>query len=326
LPSSAAVTYLPTSTGSGENAMKWIAGLAVWGLAVSSGVAAHMPDEDDPLLRPIAPESAARWLVGPEEPIRIHGNTYLVGFAGLNIALIDTDDGLILIDGAVPQAVRDIQANIRRLGFRPEDIRYILSTEPHLDHAGGIAALARDSGATVVASPAAAEVLRRGRSGPDDPQAAWLTDFPPVQRLRAVADGEVLRLGNVEIVARATPGHTPGSMSWSWRSCEGGACLDIVFGASLNPLAAGDYAFSDPRNAPALRAFRTTFARLRTLPCDILLTAHPGQSDGEQKLARLRGGRAPNPYVDPNACRAYADRFEALLEAQLTREGQSRSR
>ncbi|MBX3561580.1 MAG: subclass B3 metallo-beta-lactamase [Sphingomonas sp.] len=306
--------------------MKWIAGLALCGVASFTSVAAQAPDADDPLLRPIAPESAARWLVGPEEPIRIHGNTYLVGFAGLNIALIDSGDGLILIDGAVPQAVREIQANIRRLGFRPEDIRYILSTEPHLDHAGGIAALARDSGATVVASMAAAEVLRRGRSGPDDPQAAWLVDFPPVQRLRALADGETLRLGDVEIVARATPGHTPGSMSWSWRSCEGDVCLDIVFGASLNPLAADGYDFSESRNAAALTAFRTTFQRLRTVPCDILLTAHPGQSDGEEKLARLRERRTPNPYVDPVACRAYADAFEARLEARLAAEADGSAR
>ena len=297
--------------------MKRIAGFVLCGWMMLAGAPAAARDADDPLLRPVAPESAVRWIVGPEDPIRIHGATYLFGFAGLNIALIDTGVGLILIDGAVPQAVRDIQANIRRLGFRPEDIGYILSTEPHLDHAGGIAALARDSGATVIAGAAAAEVLRRGRSGPDDPQAAWLDDFPPVQRLRVVADGERLRLGNVEIVARATPGHTPGSMSWSWRSCEDGACLDIVFAASLSPLAAGDYRFSDPRNAPALAAFRETFARLRAMPCGILLTPHHAQSDGEEKLARLRAGRAPNPFVDPAACRTDADRFEPLLDARL---------
>ncbi len=306
--------------------MRRIAGFALCAWMVLAGAPAAAQDADDPLLRPVAPESAARWLVGPEDPIRIHGATYLVGFAGLNIALIDTGDGLILIDGAVPQAVRDIQANIRRLGFRVEDIRYILSTEPHLDHAGGIAALARDSGATVIASEAAAEVLRRGRSGPDDPQAAWLDDFPPVQRVRVIADGETLRLGNGEIVARATPGHTPGSMSWSWRSCEGETCLDIVFGASLSPLAAEPYRFSDPRNAPALAAFRDTFARMRTLPCDILLTPHHGQSDGTEKLARLRAGQTPNPFIDAGACRTYADGSEARLDALLVREAEGSAR
>ena len=78
--------------------------------------------------------------------MRVFGKTYLVGFGGLNVALIDTGEGLILIDGALPQAADAILANVRRLGFDPRDIRYILSTEPHFDHAGGLAALVRATG------------------------------------------------------------------------------------------------------------------------------------------------------------------------------------
>jgi metallo-beta-lactamase class B len=265
---------------------------------------AYGADGDDPLLRPIAPGHAARWL-GSRPPVRLHGNSWVVGFEGLSVLLIDSGDGLILIDGAVPQAVPAIEANIASLGFRVEDIELILSTEPHYDHAGGIAALARDSGATVVASEAAVEVLRRGRSGPDDPQAAHLPAFPAVERLRAVADGEVVRLGNVEIVARATPGHTAGSMSWSWRSCDGERCADIVFAASLNPVSADGYRFTDPAHHPVVTSFRRTFAAMRNLPCDILVTAHPGQS------------ASGNPQ---GACRAYADASERRLDARLAEE------
>ena len=275
--------------------------------------------EDDPLLQPIAPEYARRWL-GAEAPIRLYGNTWLVGFSGLDVGLIATSDGLVLIDGALPQAVADIEDNIRRLSFRIEDVKYILSTEPHYDHAGGLAALARDSGATVIASPAAAAVLRRGRSGADDPQASSLAAFPPVERVRAMQDGHVLRLGDVEITARATPGHTPGSMSWSWRSCESGDCKTVVFGSSLNPITAGGYRYSDPANKALLDGFRQTFANLRAMPCDILLSAHMEQSGGDARLARLRQGREPNPFIDPTACRAYADRHEALLDRRLERE------
>jgi metallo-beta-lactamase class B len=96
-------------------------------LALSS--AAPAQDLDDPLLRPIAAESAAKWL-GPQGPIRLFGNFYLVGFEGLSVGLIDTGAGLILIDGAVPQGVRAIEANIRKLGFRVEDVKFILSTAP----------------------------------------------------------------------------------------------------------------------------------------------------------------------------------------------------
>ena len=275
--------------------------------------------EADPLLQPIAPEYARRWL-GAEAPIRLYGNTWLVGFSGLDVGLISTSDGLVLIDGAVPQAVTAIEDNIRQLGFRIEDVKYILSTEPHYDHAGGLAALARDTGATVIASPEAAAVLRRGRSGADDPQASSLAVFPAVERVRALQDGEVLRLGDLEITARATPGHTPGSMSWSWRACEAGDCKTVVFGASLNPIASGGYRYSDPANRSLLDGFRRTFVSLRSMPCDILLTAHPDQSGGDVRLARLREARAPNPFVDPAACRTYADKYERLLEQRLERE------
>ncbi|QAY80030.1 subclass B3 metallo-beta-lactamase [Sphingosinicella sp. BN140058] len=285
-------------------------------LLQSSG-GAH--ERSDPLLQPIEPEYAKRWLVS-QPPARIYGNTFLVGFAGLNVALIRTRSGLILIDGSVPQGVAALERNIRSLGFDPKDIKLILSTEPHWDHAGGLAALARDTGAVVVAAPAAAEVLRRGRSAADDPQAAWLAPYPAVARVRSIAGGKTLRLGEVTVTAVATPGHTPGSMSWTWDSCEAGRCVRIVFGASLRPIAAESYRFSSPARASALAAFRRSFATLRTISCGILLTAHPDQSGGDLKFAQLQRQRDPNPFLDPVACRAYADRYERLLDKRLADE------
>ncbi len=288
-------------------------------LILAAAAAPSVAHETDPLRTPIASDYAARWLA-PEAPLRVFGNTFFVGFSGMSVGLIDTGDGLILIDGALPQAVDAIEANIRKLGFRPQDIRWILSTEPHYDHAGGLAALAKDTGATVVASPEAAEVLRRGRSGTDDPQHAWLEAFPPVDRIKVMRDGETLRLGRTVITAHATPGHTAGSMSWSWRSCEKDDCRTVVFGSSLNPISADGYRFTDPANAGVVASFRRTFARLRTLPCDILLTAHPEQGGFDRRLAAYRAGGGPQAFVDPSACRTYADAFEQRLEARLTKE------
>jgi metallo-beta-lactamase class B len=289
--------------------------------AIAAVLAAATPAqaESDPLLKPIAHERAQEWLT-PQPPAQIFGNTYLVGFGGLNIALIRTSGGLILLDGGLPQGVRQIEANIRSLGFEPRDVKLIFSTEPHYDHSGGLAALARDTGAPVIASAEAAEVLRAGKSGRDDPQMAWLPPFPPVEQVRAVRDGEQLQLGDVTVTALATPGHTPGSMSWTWRSCEADRCVDVVFASSLTPLAAGDYGFSAPANATATSRFRETFRRLRSLPCDILLTTHPAASGGEAKLAQLQQDREPNPFVDPQACAAYADTYEQALTKRLAEE------
>lgn len=295
------------------------AALAACSPAQSQAVQAPAPAAKDPLLTPIAPDYARQWL-GETAPAHIHGNTWLVGFEGLNVGLIRTKTGAILIDGALPQAVPAIEAHLKALGVPLSDVKYILSTEPHYDHSGGLAALARDTGATVVASPQAAQVLARGRSGPDDPQSSSLERFPAVQRLRPIADGQTLRLGDVVVTARATPGHTPGSMSWTWRSCEGKDCRDVVFASSLNPIASGGYKYSDPANRALHDGFLKTFKAFRAMPCDILITAHPSQSGGDVKLAKLRAQPKPNPFIDPAACRTYADTHQALFEKRLAKE------
>jgi metallo-beta-lactamase class B len=291
-------------------------------LALSTPVAAT-PDHFDPLLQPIPTEHAAEWLA-PQEPTQIFGNTWLVGYGGLNVALIRTSAGLILIDAGLPQGVRGVEANLRKLGLDPREVKFILSTEPHFDHAGGLAALARDTGAVVVASAAAAPVLQRGRSGPEDPQMAWLEAFPKVDRVRTLGDRESLQLGDTTVTAQATPGHTPGSMSWTWRSCETGKCAAIVFAASLNPLTAGSYRFSDPVHQDDRTRFRQSFERFRTLQCDILLTSHPQPGDGA-KLAQLQRQRVPNPFVDSGACTRYAQKYEAALERKLGEESAASS-
>ncbi|MDG2532303.1 subclass B3 metallo-beta-lactamase [Sphingomonas sp. HITSZ_GF] len=297
--------------------------LAALALVTTAITTAATQQQDDPLTRPIAPEAAAKW-IGPQAPIRVHGNTYLVGFQGMNVALIDTGKGLILIDGAVPQSVRDVEANLRKLGFRIQDVKLILSTEPHFDHAGGLAALAHDSGATVLAGSWAVPVLKQGKSTPDDPQAAWLEPFPAVSQVRAVKDGAAIRLGSVTVTARATPGHTPGSMSWTWQSCEGRACKAIVFGSSLNPVAADGYRFT--RHPEVVASFRTSQAKMRAMPCDILFSAHPDNSGGPEKYARFARGVRPNPYLDPGACRAYADRSAGALAKRLADEKAGKAR
>lgn len=281
-------------------------------------------DANDPLLKPIAPDYANRWL-GAAPPTKVYGNFYLVGFSDLNVGLIKTSEGLILIDGAVPQAVRDIEKNVQSLGFKLSDIKYILNTEPHYDHAGGLAALSRDTGATVVAGELAVEELRTGVGNPKEPQGTILEPIPGVTKIRGVKAGEKITLGDVTVTAVATPGHTLGSTSWSWQSCEGNDCKSMVFAASPNPASADEYRFSSVDGKPYVDAYATTFAALRAMPCDILITAHPSQSGGADKLKQLTAGTKPNPYVDANACKALAGTFEKKLKDRLAKEAKSGS-
>ena len=277
--------------------------LLAW-LAAASG--ASVPAVD-PLTQPITTSRSAEWLA-PAPPEKIYGNSYLVGFGGMSVVLIDTGAGLVLVDGALPQAAPAILANVRALGFDPKDIKFILSTEPHFDHAGGLAALARDTGATVVASARGAEGLRSGRHAKDDPQLAYGGSWPAVTRLRVIGDGEVLKLGKISIAAIATPGHTMGSMSWRWQACEDKVCKTIVFASSLNPVSADDYRYTAPASAPIVAAFAASYRKMDATACDILISAHPDNA-GE--------GR----YNDkPGACRAYVDRSRKLLAKRLADE------
>ncbi|HEX7872239.1 MAG TPA: subclass B3 metallo-beta-lactamase [Sphingobium sp.] len=292
-------------------------------LMACAGSAPAAPPQEDSLTRPIAPELAPRWMESGG-PIRVHGSTWLVGLTHMNIVLIATNAGLVLIDAGLPQAAPLVEQNLRAAGFRIKDVKLILSSEPHYDHAGGIAALARDSGATVLASAAGARVLRVGHSGAEDPQRTTLFAYPSVKRVRTVRDGEHIRLGTLDITAHATPGHTPGSMSWSWRSCaEDGAsdCATIVFAASLNSLTDGRYRYS--AHPAVVRDFRRSFATLRALPCDILITGHPEHSDGEARLERLRSDPKGMGYRSTNACRTLADRYETALDARLATEAKA---
>jgi len=269
-----------------------------------------------PLTAPIANSHAAEWLA-PQAPVRIFGDIYYVGTAGLSVALIKTPAGAILIDASMPKGASAIAAHIRQLGLKPTDVKYILVTEPHYDHAGGAAALARDTGAVVVASPPSAKALRAGQVGDDDPQAGLLAPFPAVAEVREIGDGEAVTLGGVSVTARATPGHTAGSTSWTWTSCEGGKCLNVVFAASLNPVSADGFRFT---GTPLPDVFRRSGQRLARLPCDILISAHPDNSGMGAKLKALEAGATPNPFIDPGACRAYAARAAGLLDARLAKE------
>lgn len=280
-------------------------GLALWMMG-AAGTAASAAD--DPLTRPMAIERAREWLA-PEPPEKMFGTSYLVGFRGLSVVLIDTGEGLVLIDGALPQAAPMILANVGALGFDPEDIKFILSTEPHWDHAGGFAALARATGATVVASERGAEGLRAGTLAKDDPQLAYGGEWPPVTtQVRVVDDGEVLTLGKVAITAHATPGHTMGSMSWSWRACEGETCKAIVFASSLNPVSGEGYRYRSPAGRPFVAGFGKSYRTMDAMPCDILIAAHPDNAGS---------GRFNDT---PGACRAYADRSRSLLAKRLADE------
>lgn len=262
-------------------------------------------------LLPTACADDAGWSA-PTAPRHVFGNTWFVGTCEIAALLITSPQGHVLIDAATDEAAPHIEAGIRAVGFRVEDIRLILNTHEHLDHAGGIGRLQRDSGAEVLARGVAAEVLTRGRSDRRDPQFEVLDPFPPVARVRAVSDGEVVKLGEIAISNLPMPGHTPGGSGWAWRSCEGATCRDIVFSDSLTAISDDRYRYGD--HPEMVAAMRRTFDTLAAQRCDILITTHTRSSD---LLARLDGRK---PLVDTGACKAYAAQGRDGLAKRLAEE------
>jgi len=263
--------------------------------------------------------SCAEWNA-PQRPFRISGNSYWVGTHGLGSVLITSAAGHVLIDGALPESAPAILASIRALGFRVEDVKLILNTHAHFDHAGGIAELQRATGAQVAASPWSAAVLERGTSDPADPQYGVLLPYAPVRDVRTFADGDTLRVGPLALVAHFTGGHTPGGTSWSWRSCDGARCLDLVYADSQTPVSADGFLYSRSATYPtAVADFEHGFATLEALPCDVLLTPHPDASGLWQRVAARDAGAA-DALVDRGACKAYAASARERLKRRLATE------
>lgn len=261
--------------------------------------------------------SCAEWNAA-HAPAKVFGNTYYVGTAGLTSLLITSPTGHVLIDGGLPESAVQIAQNIATLGFRARDVKLILNSHDHYDHAGGLAALVRATGATVAASPSTAATLRNGMSGPSDPQFGLVLPFPKVASVRVIADGDTLRVGTLKLVAHFTPGHTAGGTSWSWQSCEGTRCLDMVYADSQTPISDDTFRYSgDARYPTAAADFARGHAWLDQVRCDVLITPHPSAS---MLWERLAAGSTSPSLVDGDACRRLAASARAALAKRLATE------
>ena len=248
----------------------------------------------------------------PGPPFKVFGNTSYVGTCGISAILITGTEGHILIDGGTAKAgPRVIARNIEALGFKLSDVKILLHSHEHHDHVGGLAELQRLTGARLLASAQAAPVFRTGVASPDDPQFAEHSTFPPARVDGTVRDGDVVRLGNLALKAIATPGHTPGALSWYWDSWQGDDVVQpILYADSLTPISSEGYRFID--HPEYVRAYRAGLEKLAALDCRKILTPHPSASEMRSRI--LGAG------VSRTACDDYVASIEVRLDERLYEE------
>jgi metallo-beta-lactamase class B len=257
----------------------------------------------------------------PTDPIHVAGPVYFVGTQGLAAWLIETSQGHILLNTAMPGSGPMIAASIRTLGLRPEDVKILLAGHAHVDHVGGHAYIQKLSGARVAMVAEEVDLIESGGKLDFHYGAVPEFAFDPVRVDQVLRDGDQVRLGDVALTAHLTPGHTKGSTTYSLPIAEKGRPYLVVFpdGTSINP---GYRLIGSPSYPGIADNYRRTFAVLEKLKPDIWLSSHTDFFDFEGKRARAaREGVAA--WVDPEGYRKAIADARAKFEATIKTESES---
>lgn len=272
------------------------------------------------------PEKYDHFYKYPEQsrmtPFRIFGNLYFVGNADVCSHLIDTGDGLILIDTTYPTTRALLIQSIWEMGFKPSDVRYILHTHGHFDHFGGTTLMTALSGAKTYLGEPDAEMFRKR------PEMALIADsrysytelFSPDVELK---DGDIISLGNTKIRAISTPGHTMGVMTYIFDVTEGKEThtAGLYGGIGVNTLCRDfidQYGNADCRNYHL-----QSLEKVRGEAVDIVLGNHTGQNKTPEKYRQMcEHPEAKNPFVDPKEWNEFIDFAEDLYNRMLRDEAE----
>jgi metallo-beta-lactamase class B len=255
----------------------------------------------------------------PVPPFRILGNLYYVGASEVTSFLITTPEGHLLLDGGFAETAPQIERNIAQLGFQLRDVKFLLNSHAHFDHAGGLAELKKWTNATVAVTWPDAELLHRGGHG--DFRFGDKLTFPPVKIDRIISDGESIELGGQKMTAHLTPGHTKGNTTWTTQITADGKRYNVVFAGSMTSL---DYILAGREAYPGIAAdFEKSFATLKRLPCDVFLSCHGSFFSFKEKRERLLRGEKPNPFIDPEGYQIFIAEYQKEFREKLEKQKQT---
>jgi metallo-beta-lactamase class B len=248
-------------------------------------------------------------LMGQQGPVqqpfpahRVLGNLYYVGSRDIAIFLVTTDKGHFLINSGFETTVPLIQQSVSKLGFKMSDVKVILASHAHSDHVAGHALLKKITAAKVVVMQGDEKVISEGGKG----QYLYTKSrWKPCKVDRVLKDKEKVKLGKTTLIARKTPGHTPGCTTWAWAITQGKKKYNVVIIGSpnVNP----GYQLVKNKTYPQIASdFVQTFKVLKGLKCDLFLGAHGAYYGLDEKYPKLKKGKA-NPFIDPQGYRKYVE-------------------
>ena len=269
-------------------------------------------------------ERSLQSMNGPFEPFRIIGNIHYVGASDASSFLITTPDGHILIDTGFEATVATIRDGVRKLGYRFEDIKILLNSHAHLDHAGGHALVKRLTHAQIVMSQADSALLARGGKGDFPPISERIMAYEPARADRIIRDGDTVSLGGITLIAHLTPGHTKGCTTWTMVVKDGGQQYNVVFYGSTTILP-GVHLVDNAGYPGIADDFAKTFRLLKSLPCDVFLAPHGSMFGLSQKARRQATGAKPNPFIDRHGYQSFVTRSEQNFQQQLEGEQKAAS-
>jgi metallo-beta-lactamase class B len=261
----------------------------------------------------------------PTKPFRIIGNIYYVGQTDNSLPgsddaayLITTPEGHILLDTGFETTVPQIRENIRVVGFRLEEIKYLIHSHSHSDHVAGDALMKEAiPGIQLLAMEGDAAVIASGGEADFDEDRPRFKSAPVDEMIK---DGHQLQLGGVRLQAHRTAGHTEGCTTWTTEAEESGRRYQVIFVCSAR-ISQGVKLVNNERYPEIAEDYASTYRLLKSMSPDVFLASHGFFFGMVEKAKRLEGGETPNPFIDPAGFKAYIEQSERDFLAELRKQG-----
>jgi metallo-beta-lactamase class B len=255
----------------------------------------------------------------PFAPFKIADQLYYVGASDYSSYLVVTKAGLIVIDGGDAPVGPQVVKNIKALGFDTRQIKILLNTHEHFDHAAGLAEVKRAAAPDVKFYASAADGAIVAAGGKGDPFLKGARfEYEPVKPDVIVKDGDKVSLGGMTLTAHITGGHTPGCTTWTFPVTVAGKtyqALDLC-SASVLP----GYKLGATETYPGqTKDYEKSFAFWKSQPCEVFIASHGQFFNMKAKKAALDAGKA-DAFVDPKGCKAFVDHAEMAFKAELKKQ------